>query len=556
MRYYELYRRSTVGEALTDTLDELVQNQLISQQLYEKVLAQFDKSINEALANTVKTKATFKSRKSSLYRSLLGENVSNELKSSFWDVIVITAIDDEQKVYYEQMIKQKVANGTIPSFVQYFVIADPPGHKIGCGGSTLYTLSRLDDLLTSESMSKYKILLLHAGGYSKRLPNHSTTGKIFASLPFSLVAGGTACTMLEMKIIILVDFPVKMRPGVFLACSDDIELFESEGMEMTAPGFTALAHPGTIDVGLGHGIFVLENNAQYKPNVPNKCTRYLHKPTKAKMQQEHAILGESNQVLLDSCYFFDDATTKLLLTYYNANNPITCEIDAYADFLQPLGSDAKPDYFENTNNVALYTPALKVERQFNSCVVDKHQQTSFIHCLANGGNITIGANSVVEFCHFDNTQVTIGDRCIVSDLQMIGGSITLPSNTFIQTLSVKENSYVTIMFGIDDNLKSTGNSTLFGSPLATLLQTLGLDESNVWSAKQDKSLWNASIFPICHSPSASVHASLDLLINAKPSTSTTGYYSMDECLANKDLTTQSSRRTTLTNLLSTIQPTN
>eukprot|EP01132_Coremiostelium_polycephalum_P009738 gene9738-11959_t len=58
--FYELYRRSTVGEALTDTLDELIQNKLISQTLYEKILTQFDKSINEALANTVKSKATFK----------------------------------------------------------------------------------------------------------------------------------------------------------------------------------------------------------------------------------------------------------------------------------------------------------------------------------------------------------------------------------------------------------------------------------------------------------------------------------------------------------------
>ncbi|EFA79276.1 transcription initiation factor IIA gamma chain [Heterostelium album PN500] len=60
MRYYELYRRSTIGEALTDTLDELVTNQYISQQLYDKVLLQFDKSINEALADTVKSKASFK----------------------------------------------------------------------------------------------------------------------------------------------------------------------------------------------------------------------------------------------------------------------------------------------------------------------------------------------------------------------------------------------------------------------------------------------------------------------------------------------------------------
>ncbi|GAM23620.1 hypothetical protein SAMD00019534_067950, partial [Acytostelium subglobosum LB1] len=60
MRYYELYRKSTIGEALTDTLDDMANNNYISQQLYDKVVLQFDKSINEALANTVRNKATFK----------------------------------------------------------------------------------------------------------------------------------------------------------------------------------------------------------------------------------------------------------------------------------------------------------------------------------------------------------------------------------------------------------------------------------------------------------------------------------------------------------------
>ncbi|EGC38103.1 transcription initiation factor IIA gamma chain [Dictyostelium purpureum] len=58
--YYELYRRSSVGEALTDTLEELLMNQYISSSLYQKILSQFDKSINEALSNTVKSKTTFK----------------------------------------------------------------------------------------------------------------------------------------------------------------------------------------------------------------------------------------------------------------------------------------------------------------------------------------------------------------------------------------------------------------------------------------------------------------------------------------------------------------
>ncbi|EGG18368.1 transcription initiation factor IIA gamma chain [Cavenderia fasciculata] len=59
-RYYELYRKSTVGEALTDTLEELLLSQYISKNLHDKVLHQFDKSMNEALSTIVKSKYSFK----------------------------------------------------------------------------------------------------------------------------------------------------------------------------------------------------------------------------------------------------------------------------------------------------------------------------------------------------------------------------------------------------------------------------------------------------------------------------------------------------------------
>ncbi|KAI8583898.1 hypothetical protein K450DRAFT_220489 [Umbelopsis ramanniana AG] len=58
--YYELYRRSSTGMALTDSLDELIQSGHINPQLAMKVLVTFDKSITEALTSKVKSKAVFK----------------------------------------------------------------------------------------------------------------------------------------------------------------------------------------------------------------------------------------------------------------------------------------------------------------------------------------------------------------------------------------------------------------------------------------------------------------------------------------------------------------
>jgi hypothetical protein len=40
---FELYRRSTIGNCLTETLDEMVQNGTLSPELAIQVLVQFDK---------------------------------------------------------------------------------------------------------------------------------------------------------------------------------------------------------------------------------------------------------------------------------------------------------------------------------------------------------------------------------------------------------------------------------------------------------------------------------------------------------------------------------
>ncbi|KAJ3179137.1 Transcription initiation factor IIA small chain (TFIIA 13.5 kDa subunit) [Geranomyces variabilis] len=57
---YELYRRSSLGVALTDTLDELITESHMDPQLAMKVLQQFDLSIGEALHSRVRAKAVIK----------------------------------------------------------------------------------------------------------------------------------------------------------------------------------------------------------------------------------------------------------------------------------------------------------------------------------------------------------------------------------------------------------------------------------------------------------------------------------------------------------------
>ncbi|KLO06019.1 transcription initiation factor IIA gamma subunit [Schizopora paradoxa] len=58
--YYEFYRGSSIGLALTDSLDELITSGAITPQLAMKVLQQFDKSLANTLVEQVRTKVKTK----------------------------------------------------------------------------------------------------------------------------------------------------------------------------------------------------------------------------------------------------------------------------------------------------------------------------------------------------------------------------------------------------------------------------------------------------------------------------------------------------------------
>ncbi|KAI4233985.1 MAG: hypothetical protein L6R40_006915 [Gallowayella cf. fulva] len=57
---YELYRQSSIGTTLIDSIDELVHLGRIEPQLAMKILHSFDKIVTDVLAEKVKARLTFK----------------------------------------------------------------------------------------------------------------------------------------------------------------------------------------------------------------------------------------------------------------------------------------------------------------------------------------------------------------------------------------------------------------------------------------------------------------------------------------------------------------
>ena len=63
MASYHMYRNTTLGHTLQESLDDFEQMGQISKALSAKILMQFDRSINAALSSRIKNRLSFKVRR-------------------------------------------------------------------------------------------------------------------------------------------------------------------------------------------------------------------------------------------------------------------------------------------------------------------------------------------------------------------------------------------------------------------------------------------------------------------------------------------------------------
>ncbi|XP_062855682.1 fucose-1-phosphate guanylyltransferase [Trichomycterus rosablanca] len=533
------------------------------------------------MTEQIKNKRLEKSTKQKLdeFNKIKGVEVK---AGDFWDLVVITAVDDHQKSAYELQMREKKQRNELPISLHYHVFADPPGYKIGNGGSTLHALHSLSEMY-GESLSKLKIILIHAGGFSQRLPNASALGKIFMAVPL----GEPLYQMLEIKLAMYVHFPAGMKPGVLVTCADDMELYSTEEkLVFDKPGFTALAHPSPVSVGTTHGVFVLKpdegpptRDVEYRT-----CLRFLHKPSVDAMHQSGAVFREMDEQLVytDSTYYMDHGTAMALLDLFQKIRPLTCEIDAYGDFLQSLGSGATSEYVNNTANVLIkenelvqvrekifqhlrgtplnvivlneskfyhvgtmeeylyhftLDPCLRGElgllsTTFSLCPPDvcDEKNVCVMHSVVQPG-CRISAGSVVEYSRLD-PGVTVGQNSIISSCWVDSG-LSVPPHTFFHSLSVSSDAglgSVTVAFGVLDDLKKTvpGHAHLnrlemFGVSLQEVVSRWGWSSEDVRFSGGGTvlNLWNCRLFPVCGDMRSSFSSTLKMVRAAQGHKNTT-----------------------------------
>lgn len=486
-----------------------------------------------------------------------------------WDDVVLTAGNRRQADAFRLQLDFRQTHQMLPSQTRFHVVEDPDGARIGSGGATLNVLRELvvqdrkggSDLPAelTRFFDERRVLILHSGGDSKRLPQHSAFGKVFAPIP-RLLCSGRPSTLFDELFVALSGIPALMDRGIMIASGDVLLLFDHSQLELTRPGFTGIGIAAPAETGSHHGVYV--------PDEKGRVSAFLHKPSVAAMTSGGAINGDGDVTVDTGIVYFDAPTAAALgsralaqggwLDQAVAHN---VALNFYGDFLLPLApSTSREAYLADTSDGPATEPLQKIREGLwdalrgRAFFVESLSPAKFLHfgtvreyqrlityddddVRALGGrrriSHIIGAGTVVDeqACLM---QSRLGDRCrvapgavaeysilpegselgrdsIASNLQL-ANPVCIPADTVVHGLPVLAGEsgpagYVVRMWGIDDNPKAglEEEATYLGRPLTELLQTLGVTVEDVWPGSSNSAgctLWSARLFPVAETVDA------------------------------------------------------
>ena len=490
-----------------------------------------------------------------------------------WDVCVLTASDERQASMYRRQLEWRRTTGLLPPKTRFLVIADPAGHRIGSGGATLRVLAQLaqeDDTLTSQ-----RVLIIHSGGDSRRLPHCSATGKLFARVP-RVLPDGRASTLFDEFLIGLSGLSgSSLPPGVLVASGDVLLVFDHLQLSFQRGGVIGVAAATPVEMGRRHGVYVPDDDGQ-----THRVRAYLHKPSHAELTTWHAIDADET-VHIDTGLVWLDVGTALkfaALTQAEAvatlcrlratETPPQGALNFYGDLVLPLAhSTTLESYLADTSDGAATADVQKARQVIwrrlrgTSFTAERLQPALFIHFGTSREYwATVAADTELQRVCGWTTRVAawpktesaevvlinaIADRAapaseraaLIIDSRLTGAvtwqgaaliantltdqPIALAHDIVVDQLPIDQ-GFVTRLFGVRDDPKQrwdTPSGSFMNRPWATWLAEAGLEPEAVWPglAPEARSLWNAQLFPVAATRDESLRLSWPLQFPAEAS---------------------------------------
>jgi len=446
---------------------------------------------------------------------------------------VLTAANEEQAKGYRIQLQWRRQRGKLPD-TEFIVIADPDGRRIGSGGSTFYVLDQLLALF-GKNVFRKRILLLHSGGDSRRLPAYSVVGKLFTPLP-----APDYLALFDVMLDNYAQTPCLTDGQIVIASGDVLLNFDPAAMYFSATGLTGVAYPESAENGQFFGVYVVAKPERHA--VP--AVDVLQKPDIETLNAAGAV-DFNHRVWIDTgilnmapdavnLFLQCDALKTSILSgrkNYNLYHEILYAVKAKYDlpdqeYLRtvPLFVNCLPycGFYhvgrseEMLNNFYTLTHA-SVQYHFNNSVrsnaaeFPELKHSWVYNTLVRTEQIQAQSPSLIEGCHLDDSMVLEGEN-ILTGIPQNSGPIHLQLGFCLSVVPLHDNRWAALLYGLRDSFKGD-DSTFLHRPLPEKLQTMGISAEHLWPQNCPRDLWNARFFPCCASPRQAIELALSLQKN-------------------------------------------
>ncbi len=215
---------------------------------------------------------------------------------SLFSTCIITASDENQAKVFRNLIERRRDKGLYPREIDFRVYADPPGGRVGSGGGSLWALDRWLTDLGSDSPAERRatldsrsVLMIHAGGQSRRLPSYVPEGKLFAPVP-APSSSVLSPVVFDLELSLYLRYP--WRAGELVIASGDVIVdFATESLVLPDAALCGFAAASSFEEGSLHGVYVFDPRT-------GSVTDFIQKAPPAELSARARIEG-SNSCALD-----------------------------------------------------------------------------------------------------------------------------------------------------------------------------------------------------------------------------------------------------------------
>jgi fucokinase len=456
-----------------------------------------------------------------------------------WDVIVLTAASESQARLYEFQLEAARRRGLMGDGTRTVVVEDPQGKRIGSGGATLNALRRLAGEF-GDGLTSKRVLLVHAGGDSRRVPWANVFGKCFIPFPLFADPDREVPAVLDHQLAVAALFALQMPNGGLLSLAGDVlPLFSAAHVRLPENGGCVVTAPASLDVAGRHGVIVAGSDSRVQ--------QLFQKATPEQLEQGGALLAGGAALLDTGIYAFTGSAYRSLVGVATGDpDPVSELISAGQEC--SLYEEVAGAFVPSARDAVRRRPlgeslvrGLGGESLFNQTVTD----LQFIHfgtsaevldhltrlwggrlarrILAEGSSsvgastvvcasrlgerVCVGEGSLIYGCSLDSP-VNIGNRCLVMGLDVEGTVWRVPHDRCVwqvplrhEVVGANGHPNVIVCCGTDDNPKDDAlRGTFCNRRIGLWLSQHGIAEDEIWEPTVERTLWSAKLFPEAQTP--------------------------------------------------------